>query len=280
MGFFQKLAKGAGKVFSYTPTGLAAKGIGKGFSRRENPYEAGLAELTQTGFRPGEREKLLGGFSRELGARSALESSLLNERGADIPGGGDSGFQDNLYAQIAGNARQALSQYETGLDELGIRSRAQALGQLYGTREEQENQRQANLYGLAKGIFEGAAQLGASASSKDYKKNIRSVYPASDKKKNIRTPGKRNLLAALNNLDLKEYQYKDGIVAGDDGKSHLGVLAEETPKALKAGSDKVDLSDILFMTVGALQELSEKVNELTGNTGMGALRKIPEAEVV
>jgi len=274
--FFKKLAKGAGKVLSYTPPGFIAGKIGKAFEARENPYEAGLAELTQTGFRPGEKEKLLGGFSRELGARSALESSLLSERGRP----GDSGFEDNIYTQIAANARQALGQYETGLDELGTRSRSQALGQLYGAKQEQEAQRQANAYGLAQGIFQGAGQLGAASSSKVYKKNIRPVYSTISAKTNIKIPSKRSMLGALKSLDLKTYQYKDGIEPEDDGKEHIGVLAEETPDNLKAGRDKVDLSDILFMTVGALQELSAKVEQLSGASGLSALRETPETEVV
>ena len=252
------------------------------YGRSASPTEDKLGQsglmslIANRGYSPGERERLNAMMSREIGARSTLESQLLNERGASIPGGGSSGFSDNIYANIAANARQALGQYNLGLEEAGQERRYGAISQLYGSEENERQRRAAEAqakrnfgYQVAGQLAQGVGEYIGKKSSAAYKKDIKPVYSTIEAKTKIKTPSKRSLLGALKNLDLKTYKYKPGIEPDDDGQEHIGVIAEETPDNLKAGSDKVDLSDILFMTVGALQELSAKVEELQG---LGALK--------
>lgn len=253
------------------------------YGRSASPTEDKLGQsglmslIANRGYFPGERERLNALMSREIGARSTLESQLLNERVASMPGGGSSGFSDNIYANIAANARQALGQYNLGLEEAGQERRYGAISQLYGSEENERQRRAAEAeakrnFGqkVAGQLLEAGGEFAAKKwSSAAYKKDIKPVYSTIEAKTKIKTPSKRSLLGALKNLDLKTYKYKPGIEPDDDGQEHIGVIAEETPENLKAGSDKVDLSDILFMTVGALQELSAKVEELQG---LGALK--------
>lgn len=230
--------------------------------------QSGLMSLVAGGgYFPGEKQRLNALMSREIGARSALESQLLNERGANMPGGGSSGFSDNLYANVAANARNALGQYNLGLEEAGQQRRYGALSQLYGgeqayneRRAAEKAQKRAAWTGIANNIIGAATDYAASSIA--YKKDVK---PLIGKK-----PGKQTMLAALKGLDLKKFKYKDGIEPEDDGKEHMGVIAEEAPEEIKSGPDKIDLADTLFMTIGALRELSDKVDQLSG---LGALKE-------
>lgn len=248
------------------------------------------------GYFPGEKEKLQALMSREIGARSALESQLLNERGASMPGGGSSGFSDNLYTNIAANARQALGQYNLGLEESGQQRRFGALSQLYDEeraynqrRAQEKAQKRAFWSGLANSVVGGITDIVTGGEGGDNKKKSSIVYkkdvkPLLGKKSSIaykeslepllgKRPGKKTMLAALKSLDLKSFRYKDGIEPDDDGKEHMGVIAEEAPEEIKSGPDKIDLSDTLFMAIGALRELSDKVDQLYGKSGLGALKE-------
>ena len=233
--------------------------------------QSGLMSLVAGGgYFPGEKERLNASMSREIGARSTLESQLLNERGANMPGGGSSGFSDSLYANVAANARNALAQYNLGLEESGQQRRYGALSQLYGAEQDynarraaQKEQKRAAWMSVANNIIGAATDYATGkASSIAYKTDVK---PLTGKK-----PGKQTMLAALKGLDLKSFKYKEGIEPQDDGKEHMGVIAEEAPDEIKSGPDKIDLADTLFMTIGALRELSDKVDRLSG---LGALKE-------
>jgi hypothetical protein len=96
------------------------------------------------------------------------------------------------------------------------------------------------------------AGLAISMSSKDYKTD----------KAPVRDP-----LSQLMDMPVEEWSYKDGIA--DSGASrHVGPYAEDFNKATGKGDGKtIPLQDMIGVTAGAVQQLADKVDKLTGSVG-------------
>lgn len=93
------------------------------------------------------------------------------------------------------------------------------------------------------------AGLAISMSSKDYKTD----------KAPVRDP-----LAQLMEMPVEEWSYKDGIADGGAAR-HVGPYAEDFHKATGKGDGKtIPLQDMIGVTAGAVQQLAEKVDKLTG----------------
>jgi hypothetical protein len=87
-------------------------------------------------------------------------------------------------------------------------------------------------------------------SSKDYKEDKR---PA------------RGVLEVANSMPVEEWSYKDGIA--DEGR-HIGPYAEDFQAATGKGDGKtIPMQDMMGVTLGAVQELSRKVDKLEGGKG-------------
>ena len=93
----------------------------------------------------------------------------------------------------------------------------------------------------------------ATASSRKFKKDIRPV-------------SKRKLASALESIDLKTYKYKDGMPE-DDGREHVGMIAEEAPDMLRVGQSHISLSDALGMAIGSIQDIMSRLDKLEKSRG-------------
>lgn len=127
-------------------------------------------------------------------------------------------------------------------------------GMVNGLNAQFQNQMQG--YGAAAqansslwGGIGSLAGLAISMSSKDYKTD----------KAPVRDP-----LAQLMEMPVEEWSYKDGI-ADSGAARHVGPYAEDFHKATGKGDGKtIPLQDMIGVTAGAVQQLAEKVDKLTG----------------
>jgi hypothetical protein len=124
-------------------------------------------------------------------------------------------------------------------------------GSLLNTQFNQEmagyEAKQASNAALWQGVG-SVAGLGMSMmSSKEYKEDKK---PA------------RGVLETLKKMPVEEWKYKDGIA---DGGKHIGPYAEDFKAATGKGDGKsIAFQDAIGVTMGAVQELSAKVDKLAG----------------
>lgn len=230
----------------------------------------GLMQLiANRGFGPGEFDRILGSLTQDLqragGARLGLQSALLNQRNAGLPGGGGTAFQDAgtnaLFQEQNNAANQALSQARQGLTQYGLDVRNNALGQLFADESAAAGRRK-DKDDKGAGIVSGLATLGtgiaAAASSIDYKQDVKPANTTS-------------LLDAVKGLNVVNFKYKDGMVQNgqmeDPTKEHVGLLAEESPNMIKADEKSLSLPDMLGLLMGAFQELMKEFEALKQKMG-------------
>jgi len=130
----------------------------------------------------------------------------------------------------------------------GYGQQGQLLNQDYRNRLSAWQADQASSSSMWGGVG-SLAGLGISMmrSSKDYKEDKR---PA------------RGVLDAVKEMPVEQWKYKDGIA---DGGQHVGPYAEDFHAATGKGDGKsIPMQDAIGVTMGAVQELAEKVDKLEG----------------
>jgi hypothetical protein len=140
---------------------------------------------------------------------------------------GSYGVSGNIYGQ----------EYDTRMRGYAAQSQADA----------QSSAGFGNLIGTGIGV---AAKLGMFGSSKDYKKNKQEI-----------PEGKA--LKGIRNLDVEEWDYKDGI---EDGGHHIGPYAEDFKREFGLGNGKaISGQDAVGVVMKAIQDLDAKVSNLSRN---------------
>ncbi|WP_185968590.1 tail fiber domain-containing protein [Paracoccus sp. M683] len=82
-----------------------------------------------------------------------------------------------------------------------------------------------------------------------------------DAKTDKKKPG-RSLLKAVEDMPVEEWSYKDG--RGDGGR-HVGTYAQDFQRATGVGDGRtINVVDAIGTTMGAIKELSKKVDKLQG----------------
>lgn len=100
---------------------------------------------------------------------------------------------------------------------------------------------------------------------------------SSEDYKTGKTPA-RGALKAVKAMPAKEYRYKPGIEDGGSAQ-HVGPMAEDFHAATGAGDGKtIPLQDAVGVTMGAVQELSDKVDALSKQMGGRGPIKIRKKE--
>lgn len=132
----------------------------------------------------------------------------------------------------------------------GQNQKGSLLNTQYQQQMQQYNADQASSSSLWGGLG-SMAGLGISMmSSKDAK---------TDKK-----PVERSLLKAVEKMPVEEWRYKDGM--GDGGK-HVGPYAEDFKKETGKGDGRsINVIDAIGTTMGAIKELSAKVDKMAGKS--------------
>lgn len=158
----------------------------------------------------------------------------------------------NLGSGFAVNPATSMGM-STGAMSSGFQGAMQGQGQMgsllnsdYRNRLSawQANNAQSN--GLMGGLG-SMAGMAIAMSSKDYKENKKPV---------------RGVLEVIKEMPVEEWDYKPGIA---DGGRHVGPYAEDFKAATGLGDGRsINLQDQLGITLGAVQELAEKVDDLEG----------------
>ena len=91
-----------------------------------------------------------------------------------------------------------------------------------------------------------------------------SMMSSKDVKENKRPA--RGVLDALKKMPVEEWDYKEGVA---DGGRHVGPYAEDFHAATGRGDGKsIPMQDAIGLTMGAVQELSDKVDKLAAGRGV------------
>lgn len=89
-----------------------------------------------------------------------------------------------------------------------------------------------------------------------------------DSKTNVKPASTRKALKDIDSIDIKRWDYKPGMSGGRTEKGHIGGMAQDMPDSMTSDDKKqVDIGDSLMTAIGAVQELSKKVNKLEKNHG-------------
>lgn len=178
------------------------------------------------------------------GARRQVEAEGRSLRASSVNMG--SGFAVNpaTSLQIANGAAASGFQGAMG----GQAQKGSLLNTQYQQQLQQWSANSASASSMMSGIG-SVAGMAVALSSKDAKKDKK---PA------------RGVLDAVKRMPVEEWTYKEG--QGDSGR-HIGPYAEDFQAATGKGDGKtIPIVDAIGVTMGAVQELAEKVEQL-GSTG-------------
>lgn len=160
----------------------------------------------------------------------------------------------NIGRSMAVNPATSLSMGSGALQaggsaaQRGYGQQADILNQDYNNRFNAWQADEASRMGTLSGI---GSLIGAGVSlwsSKDMKE---------DKK-----PVGRSMLDAVKKMPVEEWKYKDGVA--DEGR-HIGPYAQDFQKATgKGDGESIPVQDLMGVTLGAIQELAAKVEEIGG----------------
>ncbi|WP_104019132.1 tail fiber domain-containing protein [Roseovarius nitratireducens] len=193
-------------------------------------------------------------LTEALGVAGARNTTRITERArAEDRADAETANAINMGSGLAVNPATSLG-ISNSANSSGFRGAMQGYGQqgqLLNTQYQQQLQSwqadQASSNSMWGGIG-SLAGLGISMmSSKDYKEDKR---PA------------RGVLDTLKGMPVEEWTYKKGIA--DEGR-HIGPYAEDFHSATGKGDGKsIPFQDALGVTMGAVQELADKVDKLEG----------------
>lgn len=156
-----------------------------------------------------------------------------------------SGFAVNpaTSLQIANNA--GASGFQGAMN--GQRQMGSLLNTQYQQQMQQWGANQASTNSMMSG-FGSIAGMAVAMSSKEVKKD---KAPA------------RGVLEAVRKMPVEEWTYEAGVA---DGGRHIGPYAEDFKAATGKGDGKtIPLVDAIGVTMGAVQELAEKVDQIAGS---------------
>jgi len=200
-------------------------------------------------------------LTEALGTAGARNTTRLTERDqAEAKNDAEVANAINMGSGLAVNPATSLG-LSNSANSSGFQGAMKGYGQqgqLLNTQYQQQMQSYQADQAASNSLWSGVgslAGLGISmmASSKDYKEDKR---PA------------RGVLDTLKSMPVEEWKYKKGIA--DEGQ-HIGPYAEDFHAATGRGDGKsIPLQDAIGVTMGAVQELSEKVDRLAaGGKGKG-----------
>lgn len=220
-------------------------------------------------------------------ARSVMRGSDLAEAAATAGSANATRLQSRTMAEGKADAKMAsainmgsglavnpgtsmgLANSTMGAGFSGAMQGQRQMGSMLNTQYDQQmdsyNAQQAQSNSLMSGLGSAVGLWASSGfaipSSKEYKTN--------------KKPTRRSLLKAVNKMPVEEWDYKDGIA---DGGRHVGAYAEDFKKATGQGDGRsIPVGDALGVTMGAVQELSKKVDILAKGNGHRKPRSVSGA---
>lgn len=173
-------------------------------------------------------------------ARRSVENEAASKRAAAINMG--SGMAVNPGTSMGMSTGAGQAGFNAAMS--GVQGGGNILQTDYQNRVNQWETQQAGVNGLF-GALGSVAGL-TFGSSKDIKENKRP---------------ERSILEAIKKMPVERWNYKDGV---EDGGEHVGPYAEDFQRETGLGSDKeIKVQDIVGVTLGAVKELADKVEEIS-----------------
>lgn len=219
--------------------------------------EAEQRRLAAMGVRPDSGKALAASNSnnvREGLARAGARN--LSDRAVESEGMQYLGAAANLGKGYAINpaTSMGIATNSTGAGFQGAMQGQQQMGNMLQAQDDYRMQAWSASQQSAAAMWGGIGSvLGMVLSSKDYK---------TDRKEPSDSP-----LEQVEQMPVQEYRYKDGIADGGAQK-HVGPMAEDYQDATGRGNGRmISLPDMVGTTMGAVQELSEKVDRLEKAVG-------------
>ncbi|WP_296763696.1 tail fiber domain-containing protein [Sediminimonas sp.] len=211
---------------------------------------------------------------------SATRSSELAEAAATAGAANDTRLKSRAMAENKSDTMKAnainmgsgmavnpgtsmgLSNAASGAGFQGAMQGQRQKGSLLNTQYQQQMQQYNAQMSQSSSLWGGLGSLAGLAltSSKDAKTN--------------KKPVERSLLKAVEKMPVEEWDYKPG---EGDGGSHVGAYAEDFKAATGKGDGRsINVVDALGVTMGAVQELSQKVDKI----GNGKTRRKPKSRSI
>lgn len=255
----QYLEDELGRQRQASETGLSAR-LGTGWRestagiQSEDAISRRIADI-KSAYGHGEMTNLSQLYNQGVGGMQNTGSQMYGQY---------SGMPSGAAGYGAGNAafNQAMGGYGAGLSNLaggygGVAGGYGAMQQPYqyysGLEYKANAQNAANQAGMLSGLFNLGGTVGGAAimgSSKSLKNNIRPVSTMEHE---------RNL-EIVRRMELVRYRYNEGI---DDGKEHIGLIAEDAPESIASTDRKaIHLYDMVSVLTSAVKALTAKVEEL------------------
>lgn len=158
-------------------------------------------------------------------------------------------------SQSAGLGNMVGAGYQGAMN--GYNSQASILNQQQQNKiqaQQMNNQSSSSLWG---GIGSLAGMGMMAFSSKKLKENKKPIEDGA-------------ALDAVNSMPVEEWKYKDGV---SDGGEHIGPYAEDFARVTGKGDGKmINMMDSLGLTMKAVQDLSKKVDRISGGMGLNTER--------
>ena len=186
------------------------------------------------------REGLARAGARNLSDRAVEQEGLQMEQAAVNIG---KGYAVNPATSMGMAGNMASAGFQGGMQGLNQQ------GSLLNTQFNQQMAGWEAEQGAAAAMWGGIGSvLGIFLSSKDYK---------TDRKAPSESP-----LEQVKGMPVQEYRYKEGIADGG-AEQHVGPMAEDFQAATGKGDGRtINVQDMIGTTVGAVQELAGKVEQL------------------
>lgn len=192
----------------------------------------------------------------------ALKEGVANmAQGATSTSAQQSSLGLNSGNSATGNINAANGQWQANNQIMGqgfqgamagYAGQANTLNNLYGNQLSAWNAEQQSKSASSAGLMSGIGSLVGSGaalfalSSKEFKEDKRPADGA---------------LEAVENMPVEQWKYKDGI---SDGGEHIGPYAEDFQAATGKGDGKtIPIVDAIGVTMGAVQELSKNVKDIS-----------------
>lgn len=217
-------------------------------------------------------------------SRSVTRGSELAQAAATAGAANQTRLQSRTQAENKSDTKQAnainmgsglavnpgtsmgLSNAASGAGFQGAMQGQRQKGSLLNTQYRQQMQQYSAQQQQSSGLWGGLGSLAGMALSNP-------AIMSSKELKTNKTPVSRSLLDAVEKMPVEEWDYKPGVA--DEGR-HVGPYAEDFKAATGRGDGRsIHVGDALGVTMGAVQELSQKVDKLSGAGERKGRRKKP-----
>jgi hypothetical protein len=194
------------------------------------------------------------GYARKMDAANLgrnLASNQATSAGIALSQGNSSVANAQVGGNIASQGAQMMNSGYSGAQS-GFANSAKTYNDISTTQQRTDMANASNMTSMA--------QSGMAMSDKNLKEKVKAIDP-------------EKALESVVNTPISEWQFKEGNIASDGAKRHIGGMAQDIKKTM--GDDvapngkKIDLVSMNGINMAAIQAVSKKVDKLMASNGTG-----------